>query len=115
MCLETSPGHGMLDIDHGHTLTIFFRPGNDANGNVVIDPSNGGNNAHNLSLLFNEALHGFTGKVEEDIQSAVGGLFGDASTNLQHTSDSTAFRDFMNRTLAVVYTLPTWTTCLARL
>ncbi len=64
------------------TLTIFLRPGNDANGNPVIDPSNGGHNARNQSLLFHEGLHGFLGKGDQDIQNALFGSSGGASSNI---------------------------------
>jgi len=38
----------------------------------VVDPSNSGANSRNQSLLFHEGLHGFTGRVDSDIQGALG-------------------------------------------
>ncbi len=53
-------------------LEIFLRPGNDANGNPVVDLANGGVNSRNEGFLFHEALHGFTGAVDEDLKDALG-------------------------------------------
>jgi hypothetical protein len=69
-------------------LTTFLRPGNDVNGTPVIDPSNGGINARNLSLLFHEALHGLTRKVDEDLQSALGLPEGPSSNITQYIAEN---------------------------
>jgi RHS repeat-associated protein len=64
------------------SLTIFVRPGNDANGNPVVDLSNGGDNARNLGFLFHEGLHGFLGRVDEDLQTAFELPKGGPSSNI---------------------------------
>ncbi|HXG06307.1 MAG TPA: hypothetical protein VNI77_03160, partial [Nitrososphaera sp.] len=69
---RNSPGTNAMTSIMTSTLTIFLRPGRDANRTPVVDRSNGGNNSRNLSLLFHEALHGFTKKVDADIQSSLG-------------------------------------------
>jgi YD repeat-containing protein len=56
--------HAMTSVT-SDTFLSFFRPG-------IIDPSHSGVNNQNLSLLFHEALHGFTGRVDEDLQEALG-------------------------------------------
>lgn len=81
---RNQPGVNTLTSITASTLTIFFRPGNDANGNPVVNLSNGGNNSHNLGLLFHEALHGFTGRVDQDLQSAFGLSAGSSSNITDH-------------------------------
>jgi RHS repeat-associated protein len=65
-------------------LTIFIRPGMDANNNPVVDLSNGGVNPRNLGFIFHEALHGFLGDVDPNLQDALWGNAGGASENISN-------------------------------
>ena len=69
-----TPGLNALASTTAPTLTIYLGPG-------AVDSSNSGANSRNQSLLFHEALHGFKGNVDSDIQNALG-LPGGASQNI---------------------------------
>jgi RHS repeat-associated protein len=59
------PGLNALASITASTFTLFLRPD-------AVDSSNSGANSRNRGLLFHEGIHGFTGRVDEDIQSALG-------------------------------------------
>jgi hypothetical protein len=62
---KSHPGTNALTSITSLTFLSFFKPD-------AISTSNRGINVANETLLFHEALHGFTGKVDEDIQAAFG-------------------------------------------
>jgi hypothetical protein len=62
---NSRPGLNAMTSVTSSTFMAFFRL-------ETIDRSNNGVNGRNLSLLFHEAIHGLTGRVDEDIQRALG-------------------------------------------
>ena len=56
------------ESDPSHPLTVFFNPNPGPHG--IDYPTEEPTTSYNMAVLFHESLHGFTGKCDNDLQTA---------------------------------------------